>query len=117
MPSALRSPAVPEVACLCDGQKITALEVYLTEQFPDYEVHHFHAPSRLQEAGLPTPHADHHVISVVHENILPYYAVLLSEFLARSAEDIADRARQWELAGAMRGHRIVIVSDAGISSL
>ena len=67
MSLALRSSTLPEISCRCDAQKIDAVQAYFTEQFPDAEVHHLHSPSRLQQAGLPPAHTEHHVISVVQE--------------------------------------------------
>jgi hypothetical protein len=68
-------------------------------------------------AGLPTPHAEHHVVSITQQGILPYYAVLLSEFQECSAADVDARLRQWHLADTLRAHRIAIVSKDGASPL
>lgn len=106
-----------DVACTCNPDTIAAVHAYLAGHFPDYELRHFHSPTRLLQAGFPTTHGDHHVVGLLRENALPYYVVLLSELLARSTEDISACIRHWDLPAAARAHRIVIVSTEGISPL
>ncbi len=103
--------------CGCSPERIRAVHVYLKQHFPDYSLRDFHAPTRLMRAGLPMPHAEHHVISITQEGILPYYAVLLGEFQECSAENVGERVRQWRLADTLRAHRIAIVSKDGASPL
>jgi hypothetical protein len=103
--------------CSCHPEKIRAVHGYLKERFPDFALRDFHAPTRLMHAGLPTPYAEHHVVSVSREDILPYHAVLLSEFQEQSLDDICGHLQQWDLADALRASRIAIVSKDGVSPL
>ncbi|MFI5364607.1 MAG: hypothetical protein ACHQ4J_03190 [Candidatus Binatia bacterium] len=106
------------IPCRCDPEKIGAVQAYLYQHFPDYVLRDFHAPSRLEQAGLPGPHADHHVISLSHDDVLPYYAVLLSEFQEHySAAQVGECLRRWDLAGVLHANRIVFVSQDGASAL
>lgn len=111
--------APPELSmqCLCHAEKIRAVHGYLKEHFPQYGLRDFHAPTRLMRAGLPTPYAEHHVVSLEHDDILPYYAVLLSEFLEGPLDDVCADLRRWEFAATLRAHRIAIVSQHGASAL
>jgi hypothetical protein len=103
--------------CGCHPEKIRAVHSYLKEHFPDFALHDFHAPTRLMHAGLPMPHAEHHVVSVSREDILPYSAVLLREFQEQSLDDICARLQQWNVADTLRASRIAIVSKRGVSPL
>ena len=104
-------------SCGCDPEKIRAVHLYLKEHFPEFGLRDFHAPTRLTGAGLPAPQAEHHVVSVTREDILPYHAVLLNDFQAESLDDLCVHLRQWELADTLRAHRIAIVSKHGASPL
>ena len=110
------SEGVP-MECGCNPEKIRAVHAYLKEHFPQYGLRDFHAPTRLMRAGLPTPHAEHHVVSLTREDILPYHAVLLSEFQEQSLGNLCEQLRQWDLAATLRAHRIAIVSKHGASPL
>jgi hypothetical protein len=103
--------------CRCQAEKIRAVHGYLKEHFPQYGLRDFHAPTRLMHAGLPAPSAEHHVVSLEHDDILPYYAVLLSEFLEEPLDDVCADLRRWEFAATLRAHRIAIVSQHGASAL
>ncbi len=103
--------------CGCHPEKIRAVHGYLKEHFPDFALHDFHAPTRLMHAGLPMPHAEHHMVSVSREDILPYNAVLLGEFQEQSLDDICAQLRQWNVADTLRASRIAIVSRDGVSPL
>ena len=98
------------VSCRCDAEKLGAIESYLREQPPGYTLSHFHAPARLEQAGLPGPHADHHVIGVRNSDEQVHHAVLLAEFQKHSALEVTERVRRWDLGAALRTHRIVVVS-------
>ena len=69
------------------------------------------------QAGLPTPHAEHHVVCISHEGILPYYAVLLNDFQEHSVAAIEHSLRQWDFASTVRAHRIAIASRTGACAL
>ena len=103
--------------CGCDTAKIHAVHGYLCEHFPHYVLQDFHAPTRLLQAGLPGPHAHHHVVSLTSGDILPYYAVLLNEFQEHAAEEIAERLRGWQFAATLYANRIAIVSKDQASAL
>lgn len=105
------------VDCGCNAATIRVFHAYLSEQFPGYTLRHFHAPSRVMQAGLPTTRADHHVITIAHAEILPYSVVLVEDFEGWSVQDVWEHLRQWDLAGAVRGQRIAIVSKNGASAL
>ena len=105
------------IQCDCNREKIGAIHAYLKEHFPQFALRHFHAPTRLMRAGLPMPHAEHHVVSVTREDVLPYHLVLLSEFLEQSLDQIRDHLREWDIADALRAHRIAIVTKDGASPL
>lgn len=103
--------------CCCQAETIRAVHAYLKEHFPQYRLRDFHAPTRLMRAGLPTPCGEHHVVSLLHDDILPYYAVLLGEFLEESLDEVRRHLRHWDLASALRTQRIAIVSRHGASPL
>ena len=103
--------------CACNAAKVNAVHAYLRVPFQDFVLRDFHAPTRLTQAGLPLPHAEHHVVSLAHEDILPYYVVLLNEFWAHRVEDIEACLQQWNLASELGAHRIIIVSMDGVSAL
>ncbi|HVO24234.1 MAG TPA: hypothetical protein VMW56_11455 [Candidatus Margulisiibacteriota bacterium] len=103
--------------CGCRSEPIRAVHGYLKEHFPDFALRDFHAPTRLMHAGLPMPHAEHHVISVSREDILPYQAILLCEFQEQAPHDIRAQLQRWDLADALRASRIAIVSKGGVSPL
>ncbi len=105
------------MGCCCDPQKIDAVHAYLREQVPDCALDDFHAPTRLMHAGLPPPYAEHHVVRLRVEGVLPYYTVLLDNFLACSLAAVALHVRTWVLADALRMHRVAVVSDSGVSPL
>jgi hypothetical protein len=120
MGASFREPQDHDQLCLqcsCQPEKIRAVHGYLKEQFPDFALRDFHAPTRLMHAGLPKPHAEHHVISVSRDDILPYHAVLLSEFQEQPLEDICAHLQQSDLADTLRASRIAIVSKGGVSPL
>jgi hypothetical protein len=103
--------------CSCNAEKIRAVHTYLKEHFPQFGLRDFHAPTRLMRAGLPMPHAEHHVVSMSREDTLPYQAVLLSEFQEQSISDMREQLQQWNVADVLRAHRIAIVSKNGVSPL
>ncbi len=103
--------------CGCPPETIRVVHGYLKEHFPDCAVRDFHAPTRLMRAGLPMPHAEHHVVSVSREDILPYHAVLLREFQEQSLDDIRAQLGQSALADTLRASRIAIVSKGSVSPL
>jgi hypothetical protein len=105
------------LVCACNSGKLDVVHAYLHEQFPGYVLRDLHAPTRLMQAGFPTPHAEHHVVCVAHEGILPYYAVLLNDFQELSIEMIEQSLRQWNFAETVRAHRIAIASKSGASAL
>ena len=120
MPASFREPENDDeigLQCSCHPEKIRAVHGYLKEHFPDFALRDFHAPTRLLSAGLPMPHAEHHVVSVSREDILPYHAVLLSEFQEQSLDDICAQLHRWDVADTLRASRIAIVSKAGVSPL
>jgi hypothetical protein len=105
------------LACGCHAEKIAAVHVYLHRQFHDYALRDFHSPTILVRAGLPRAHAEHHVVSLTHHGVPPYYAVLLDEFLAHSVEDIEEYLERWNLTDTLRANRIAVVSGDGVSAL
>jgi hypothetical protein len=105
------------IRCGCNRETIRAIHSYLREHFPQFGLRHFHAPTRLMQAGLPMPHAEHHVVSVTRDDVLPYHLVLLSEFQEQTLEEVCEHLREWVIADTLRAHRIAVVSKAGASSL
>ncbi len=106
-----------QISCCCDAAKLHIVHLYLKQQFPQSGLRHFHAPTRLSQAGLPMPHEEHHVVSIECIGMLPYYAVLLSEFFQCSLEEVAAHLPRWRLADVLRANRIAIVSKQGASAL
>ena len=103
--------------CTCNRAKIRAINAYLKEYFPEYTLRDFHAPTRLMHAGLPIPSAEHHVVSLTRDDVLPYHAVFLSEFQEQSLDDVYKHLREWKVAEVLLLYRIAIVSKQGASSL
>ncbi len=104
-------------ACGCDSQKIAAVHRYFEEHFKGFKLRDFHAPVRLMQAGLPSPHGEHHVVSFERPDVLPYYVVLLNEFLVRPAEQISEMLRQWNVADVLLANRIAVLEADGASAL
>ena len=103
--------------CGCNREKIRAIHAYLKEHFPEYTLRDFHSPTRLMHAGFPMPSAEHHVVSLTRDDVLPYQAVFLGEFQEGAVADVCKRLREWNVADALRLYRIAIVSKQGASSL
>jgi hypothetical protein len=103
--------------CGCDPTKLHAMHEYLNEEFPQYVFKDLHAPTRLMQAGVPTPHGEHHVVSIECPDVLPYYAVLLEEFFQYPVEVLRRRLREWDVAQVIRTSRIAVVSEDGAGAL
>jgi hypothetical protein len=110
-------PQSRSIDCSCNREKIQAVHVYLERHFPDYALHDLHAPSRLMQGGLSVAHAEHHVISIMQEGVLTYYAVLPNDFLEHSIEAIEWCLREWKFAEVVRANRIALIFRDGASSL
>jgi len=102
------------LGCGCDAEKIQALHLYLGRYFTGYVLEDFHAPTRLLPMAVDS---EHHVVSITHPNVLPYYAVLLNECQEQRVAEFEELLRQSDLAGALRANRIAVVSKSGASSL
>lgn len=107
--------AVPDVDCACDVEKIRMVCAYVQEQFPDLTVREFHARSTVVRGGVRTPCAEHHAVSLSGE--CPYCAVLTREFLEQPVGELGGHLRRWNLGGALRVDRTVIVSGNGVTPL
>lgn len=106
------------IQCSCNRETIRAVHAYLREHFPQFGLRHFHAPTRLMQAGLPMPHTgEHHVVRVTRDDVLPYHLVLLSEFQDEPLGGTFEHLREWDIASTLRAHRIAIVSKDGASPL
>jgi hypothetical protein len=116
-PVARPSDAFEALNCGCDAEKIDAVHAYLRRHFHDYALRDFHSLTTVVQTGLPLAHAKHHVVSLTLAGVLPYYAVLLDEFLAHTVEDIEGYLEQWNLADTLRANRIAIVSRDEASAL
>jgi hypothetical protein len=103
--------------CGCDAAKLDVVHEYLNEEFPQCTLKDLHAPTRLMQAGVPTPHAEHHVVGIECPNMLAYYAVLLQEFLQYPVEALRPRLREWDVAQVIRTSRIAVVSKDGADGL
>ena len=103
--------------CRCDARKVGAVHAYLHKHFPDCVLGDLHAPTRLMQAGLPMPYAEHHVVRITQEGVLPYYAVLLNDFQQHSVQEIEQCLGQWDFAATVRANRIAIASRDGASAL
>jgi hypothetical protein len=103
--------------CGCDPAKLDAVHEYLNEEFPQCVFTDLHAPTRLMQAGVPTLHGEHHVVSIECPSSLAYYAVLLEEFLQYPVEAVRPRLREWDVAQVIRTSRIAIVSKDGAVAL
>jgi hypothetical protein len=117
MPGGLRLTDAAAVECGCDAAKIQTVHAYLSEHFPDYALLDFHAPVRLMQAGLPGPHAEHHVVRLTTGDVLPYYAVLLNEFQDQQVEEIAQCLRRWQFAATLYANRIAVAARDHASAL
>jgi len=103
--------------CGCDRPKLDAVHEYLNEEFPHWGLKDLHAPTRLVQAGVPTLHGEHHVVSIECANILTYYAVLLHEFLQHPVEVVRQRLTEWDVAQMIRTSRTAVVSKDGAAAL
>lgn len=103
--------------CGCSTEKVQAIHRYLKQHFPDCALRDFHEATRLVAAGMPLKQPEYHVVSITQVGALPYYAVLLDDFLAHSAEEIEKRLSQWCFADEVRGNRIAIAGRDQASTL
>ena len=103
--------------CGCDRAKLEAVHEYLNKEFPYWAIKDLHAPTRLMQAGLPTLHGEHHVVSIERANVLAHYAVLLQEFLQHPVEVVRQRLTGWDVAQVIRTSRIAVVSKDGAGAL
>jgi hypothetical protein len=101
--------------CACDGEKIFTVHAYLQRHFPHCVLGDLHAPTRLMPEGVLAGRGDYHVVSLATER--PSHAVLLNECFEYSVGQLEEHLRQWNLAAALRDHRIVVVSQDGVSAL
>ena len=105
------------MACSCSRGKIRAIHAYLKEHFPEYTLRDLHAPTRLMHAGFPPPSAEHHVVTLTRDDVLPYHAVFLGEFQEEALDEMCEHLREWRVADVLRAYRFAIVSKEGASSL
>jgi len=103
--------------CGCSTEKIHAVHEYLEQHFPDYVLHDLHAPTELTQAGLPTRHAQHHVVSIRQEGVLTYYAVLRCDFQEYSVEEIEEYLRRSKFAEMVRAKRVAVAHKDEASAL
>jgi hypothetical protein len=113
---------VPEIqtasfVCDCDAAKLDVVHEYLKEEFPQCALKDLHAPTRLMQAGVPSPHGEHHVVSIECPDILAYYAILLREFLQYPVEALRPRLSEWYVGQVIRASRIAVVSKDGADGL
>lgn len=99
-------------ACVCNGQNISAVHAYLNRNFRGRSVRDLHAPPKLMPVGVLARNSDYHVVTLVAA--CPAHAVLLKDFLAHSLAEVEEHLWQWDLAYALRTHRIVIVGEDGV---
>jgi hypothetical protein len=101
--------------CTCDGEKIFAVHAYLKRHFPHCVIGDLHAPTRLMREGVLMGRGDYHVVSVATDR--PSHAVLLNECFQCPVGHLEERLWEWNLAAALRAHRIVVVGKDGVSAL
>lgn len=101
--------------CACDGEKIFAVHAYLKRHFPHRVLGDLHAPTILMREGVLAGRGDYHIVSVATE--CPSHAVLLHECFEYSVGHLEEHLWHWNLAAALRAHRIVVVGKDGVSAL
>ena len=101
--------------CACDGEKIFAVHAYLKRHFPHCVLGDLHAPTRMMREGVLAGRGDYHVVSLATD--CPSHAVLLNECFEYSVGHLEEHLWQWNLAAALRAHRIVVVGKEGVSAL
>ena len=103
--------------CGCSTDKVQAIHRYLKQHFPDCALRDFHGASRLVEAGRLLGQPEHHVVRITQADVLPYYAVLLDDFLAQPVAEIEKRLWQWHFADEVRAHRIAVAAKDRASAI
>jgi len=103
------------VGCVCSDDAISAVHAYLAEHFPACMVRDLHAPTKLMREGVLAGYRDYHVMSIAAD--APSHVVLLQEFLAEPLPAVAANMCRWDVAHALRVHRIVIVGRDRVTSL
>jgi hypothetical protein len=103
--------------CSCNVAKIRAVHTYLNEYFPEHSLNDFHATSRLMQQGRAPRYESHHVIRISDDDGHSYNAILLNEFLECAMDDVGAFLQRWNLAATLRGERIAIIAEDGVSSL
>ena len=101
--------------CACDSEKIFAVHAYLKRHFPHCVLGDLHAPARMMRGGVLAGRGDYHVVSLVADH--PSHAVLLNECFECPVGRLEEHLWQWNLAAALRAHRIVVVGKDGVSAL
>jgi hypothetical protein len=101
--------------CACDSEKIGAVHTYLMRHFPHCVLGDLHAPTRLMREGVLVGRGDYHVVSMASDR--PSHAVLLDECFECPVGHLEEHLRQWNVAAALRAHRIVVVGKDGVSAL
>ena len=104
-----------QLACICGTEKVGAVRTYLLQQFPGRLFRELHAPSRLMQAGVLAGHGDYHVVSMAAD--VPHHAVFLKEFWNDPVAAVEEHLQGWDLAWALRVHRIVILDKGKLYSL
>lgn len=113
-------PYAPQHAlldCGCNAVKIRAVHAYLNDYFPEHRLNDLHATSRLMQQGRAPQYQSRHVIRITNDEGHSYNAIVLSEFLECSIDDVGAFLQRWNLAATLRGERIAIIADDGVSSL
>ncbi len=117
VPGASDTSRYAAVDCGCDDVKIRAVHAYLNEYFPEHTLNDFHATSRSTQLGRAPQYESHHVIRITDDKGHTYNAILLSEFLQCSIDDVQGFLRRWNLAATLRGQCTAVVAEDCVSSL
>lgn len=100
--------------CECDVEKIEAVHRYLRAHFADSVLSDLHTGHVRHDAEASAVCPDHHVIRV-SDGMHRYLTVLTREFLQHPVDDLSQRLREWDLAGALHAHHSSIVWGSGMS--
>jgi len=115
--TSMEPPQTHLIECECNKEKLQVAHAYFKLHFADHVLGDLHTPSRLIHAGAFVPRGEHHVISMVREGGLTYYAVFERDFQEFSVEEIDWCLRLWQVADVVRANRIALISGEGASSL
>jgi len=98
----------------CDPQGISTVHAYLRRHFPDCSLRDFHTPTTKTNPQPAVPSGENHIVGI--RSPTAFYSIVLTRgFLQHPAADVDQRLREWNVAEALRVHRLLIMWTDSVS--